>query len=99
MCLSSKSQDENAIFTVSIYLNMIKRWVLKDQGDTEVVEHLSKVLNIDLNLANLLAQRDVTNYKEARSFFRPSLNELHDPFLMKYIQGMDTLILSPFIFS
>ncbi len=62
---------------------MNKRWVLKDQGDPEIVEHLSKVLNIDYNLANLLAQRDVSNYKEARSFFRPSLDELHDPFIMK----------------
>ena len=52
---------------------MNKRWVLKEQGDPEIVEHLSKVLNIDYNLANLLAQRDVSNYKEARSFFRPLL--------------------------
>jgi len=62
---------------------MNKRWELKEQGDPEIVEHLSKVLNIDYNLANLLVQRDVTNYKEARSFFRPSLDELHDPFIMK----------------
>jgi single-stranded-DNA-specific exonuclease len=62
---------------------MNKRWVIKEQGDREVVQHLSEVLNIDLNLANLLAQRGITSFEEAKSFFRPSLDELHDPFLMK----------------
>jgi single-stranded-DNA-specific exonuclease len=62
---------------------MHKRWVLKEQGNPEVVEHLSEVLNIDYNLANLLVQRGVTTFEEARSFFRPTLEELHDPFLMK----------------
>ncbi|HPE57605.1 MAG TPA: single-stranded-DNA-specific exonuclease RecJ [Bacteroidales bacterium] len=61
---------------------MDKRWVLKKQGDENIVKHLSEVLNIDLNLANLLAQRGVSTFDEARLFFRPSLEELHDPFLM-----------------
>ncbi len=47
-----------------------------------MVQHLSEVLNIDTTLANLLAQRDIKTYDEAKSFFRPSLNDLHDPFLM-----------------
>jgi len=62
---------------------MNKRWVLKNQGDAEIVQHLSEVLNIDQNLANLLAQRGISSFDEARSFFRPALNELYDPFLMK----------------
>ncbi len=61
---------------------MDKRWVLKEQGEEKTVRHLSEVLNIDHNLANLLVQRGVTTFEEARSFFRPSLDELHDPFLM-----------------
>jgi single-stranded-DNA-specific exonuclease len=61
---------------------MKKRWVLKEQGDEEKIQHLSKVLNIDRNLSNLLVQRGISTYEEARSFFRPSLQELHDPFLM-----------------
>jgi single-stranded-DNA-specific exonuclease len=61
---------------------MDKRWVLKEQGNEETVQHLAQVLNIDQNLANLLVQRGITSFEEARSFFRPSLNELHDPFLM-----------------
>ena len=41
------------------------------------------MLNIDENLATLLVQRGITNYEEAKTFFRPSLSQLHDPFLMK----------------
>lgn len=62
---------------------MEKRWVLKSQGDRETVQHLADALNVDYNLANLLVQRGITTFEEARSFFRPSLSELHDPFLMK----------------
>ncbi|MCF8296224.1 MAG: single-stranded-DNA-specific exonuclease RecJ, partial [Saprospiraceae bacterium] len=40
-------------------------------------------LNIDEKLSNLLVQRGVTNFDEAKSFFRPELSHLHDPFLMK----------------
>ncbi len=60
----------------------MKRWVLKKQGESSVVQHLSEVLNIDTSLANLLAQRDIKTFDEAKSFFRPSLDDLHDPFLM-----------------
>jgi len=62
---------------------MVKRWVLKSQGDGETVQHLADALNVDYNLANLLVQRGITTFEEAKSFFRPTLEELHDPFLMK----------------
>lgn len=62
---------------------MEKRWVIREKADTKTVESLSGELNVDENIANLLAQREVTNYQEARDFFRPSLSQLHDPFLMK----------------
>ncbi|MDP4291459.1 MAG: single-stranded-DNA-specific exonuclease RecJ [Bacteroidota bacterium] len=62
---------------------MEKRWVLKDKGDPEVVAQLCKELSIDENLVQLLVQRGITNFDEARDFFRPSLSKLHDPFLMK----------------
>ena len=61
---------------------MNKRWVLKEQGEEAVVQHLAEVLNVDHNIANLLAQRGISTFEEARSFFRPSLDDLHDPFLM-----------------
>jgi len=62
---------------------MIKRWVLKKKPDVEVVEHLSKKLNINTKLAGLLVHRGITTFEEARSFFRPQLSDLIDPFLMK----------------
>lgn len=62
---------------------MNKRWVLKEQGDESTIQHLMNVLNVDHNIANLLAQRGIKTFEEARSFFRPSMSELHDPFLMK----------------
>lgn len=62
---------------------MIKRWVLKKEGNPEHVKHLSKELNLDKCLANLLAQRGIASFNEAKAFFRPQLSALHDPFLMK----------------
>ncbi|TVR41271.1 MAG: single-stranded-DNA-specific exonuclease RecJ [Bacteroidia bacterium] len=60
-----------------------KRWVLRDDAHDEVVEKLSTTLKIDQILARLLAQRGITSYGEAKDFFRPSLDSLHDPFLLK----------------
>ncbi|MGM0567290.1 MAG: single-stranded-DNA-specific exonuclease RecJ [Bacteroidota bacterium] len=68
---------------------MQRRWVLKKEGDSGVVAHLSEVLNIDHNLSNLLAQRGIETYEQAKEFFRPELSQLHDPFLMK---DMDSAI-------
>ena len=62
---------------------MEKNWILKSQGDVEVVEALSGELNIPKPLAILLVQRGVTNFESSRQFFRPGLADLHDPFLMK----------------
>jgi single-stranded-DNA-specific exonuclease len=62
---------------------MLKRWVLKDRGDSEKVAALSAELGIGPVLAELLVQRGVNTFEEAKAFFRPSLDQLHDPFLMK----------------
>jgi single-stranded-DNA-specific exonuclease len=62
---------------------MQKRWVIKEQGDKKKVKELAESLNVDENLSNLLVQRGVTTFDEARAYFRPSLSRLHDPFLMK----------------
>ena len=59
------------------------RWNLKEDPDNEIVTHLQNVLGVDNVIAKLLAQRDIKNYEEAKSFFRPSLSDLHDPYLMK----------------
>ena len=61
---------------------METRWILNKEVDTQQVAELSKVLGIDENLATLLVQRGITSFEEAKTFFRPSLDQLHDPFLM-----------------
>ena len=62
---------------------METRWLLNKPVDNQQVAEIAKVLNIDEHLATLLVQRGITNYEEAKTFFRPSLSQLHDPFLMK----------------
>jgi single-stranded-DNA-specific exonuclease len=62
---------------------MEKRWVLKSQADAETVTGLAAALRVNRIIANLLVQRGITTYEEARNFFRPTLDHLHDPFLMK----------------
>lgn len=59
------------------------RWTLKQNPDPSVVQHLKAQLNVSTLIATLLAQRGITNFDEAKRFFRPSLNELYDPYLMK----------------
>ncbi|MGM9764305.1 MAG: single-stranded-DNA-specific exonuclease RecJ [Candidatus Cryptobacteroides sp.] len=60
-----------------------KKWVMKECSDREAVRELSSELGIDSVLAELLVQRGITSFSEARAFFRPDLSQLHDPFLMK----------------
>jgi len=61
----------------------MKRWIIKAIPDQEKTKALAAAININLNLATLLVQRGITTFDEAKSFFRPSLEKLHDPFLMK----------------
>lgn len=51
--------------------------------DENAAESLHQALGIDLVFCRLLTQRGVTTFDEARAFFRPSLDDLHNPFLMK----------------
>lgn len=60
-----------------------KRWALKPKGEQALVQSLAKELNISSTLANLLVQRGISSFDEAKTFFRPKLSDLHDPFLMK----------------
>jgi single-stranded-DNA-specific exonuclease len=62
---------------------MDKRWVVKEKGDAAVVKHLAGALGVSDSLANLMVQRNITSAAEAKAFFSPSLDYLHDPFLMK----------------
>lgn len=60
-----------------------KRWVLKEVQESDLVASLSAELKISKTLTALLVQRDIRTFEEARCFFRPSLDDLYDPFLMK----------------
>jgi len=62
---------------------MDKRWILKDAPPPEQVEMLSKVINVNSFLTSILLQRGITDFDSAKYFFRPALEHLHDPFLMK----------------
>jgi single-stranded-DNA-specific exonuclease len=62
---------------------MQKRWSVRAKPEYADIIRLSTELNIDPVLSTLLLQRGVTDFEIARSFFRPELNHLHDPFLMK----------------
>ena len=61
------------------------KWILKEPADPAKVERLATEVGIDKVLAELLVKRGVETFEQARSFFRPSLDALHDPFLMKDI--------------
>ncbi|TXE18414.1 single-stranded-DNA-specific exonuclease RecJ [Psychroserpens burtonensis] len=58
-------------------------WTLKPKPDSKTVEELQKALQVDRSVAVLLVQRGIDTYEQAKRFFRPSFDELHDPFLMK----------------
>jgi len=62
---------------------MEQRWISIEKPDKQIVNNLMQLLGIDETLAVLLAQRDIKTFEEAKLFFRPSLDQLHDPFLMK----------------
>ncbi len=59
------------------------RWKLKKEPNNDIVSKLSKSLNVETSIAKLLVLRNITSYDEAKTFFRPSLDDLHNPFLMK----------------
>ena len=60
-----------------------RQWILKEAANPEKAAQLAAELGIDRVLADLLVQRGVETFEDARSFFRPRLEDLHDPFLMK----------------
>ena len=62
--------------------SMEKRWRFK-QIDHEASDKLCDSLRIHPVICNMLSNRGISSFEEAKDFFRPSLKQLHDPFLMK----------------
>ncbi len=62
------------------------RWTIKPIPEQISIDRLAAKLKVDRLVAQLLLQRGISNYEQARAFFRPQLSDLHDPFLMKDMQ-------------
>ena len=62
---------------------MQKRWLIKDLPEQNKIDSLAQDLNVEPAIATILLQRGIASFDAAQHFFRPSLSDLHDPFLMK----------------
>src|SRR5262245_47691423 len=62
---------------------MDKRWLQKEIPSQEEIQKLSQTINTNPYLTAILIQRGISDFENARDFFRPTLENLHDPFLMK----------------
>jgi single-stranded-DNA-specific exonuclease len=60
-----------------------KNWSIQSKPEKKKIEALSQALNTDELISTLLVQRGIETFEAAKKFFRPDLNDLHDPFLMK----------------
>jgi len=59
------------------------RWTIKPKPSQDKIKHLAQALNVEDFVATLLIQRGIETFEDAKNFFRPSLEHLHDPYLMK----------------
>ena len=59
-----------------------KLWVLRQLQNDDDVKNLAESLNISESISRILVLRDITTFAQAKKFFRPSMQDLHDPFLM-----------------
>jgi len=59
------------------------RWTLKPVPNSEKVKVLAKELQVEPTIAKILCQRNIESFNDAKLFFRPNLEDIHDPFLMK----------------
>ena len=60
-----------------------KRWIIKENPPVDTVAKLIEDVGVSRPVATILAQRDINTFEQAKAFFRPTIEELHDPFLMK----------------
>ena len=59
------------------------RWTIKPKPSEEKVKQLAAALKVEEFVATLLVQRGIETFEQARQFFRPTLADLNNPFLMK----------------
>ena len=65
---------------------MSQKWIYKPEPDEEVVDRLSMSLGFGTFESKLLVLRGIDNYEKAREFFKPKLEDIHNPFLMADMQ-------------
>ncbi len=71
------------------------RWVYAQPGSDSFADSLVKKLGVPAKIAELLAIRGIETYDDAKLFFRPTIDRIHDPFLMKDMdQAADRLALA-----
>lgn len=56
-----------------------KQWIVKEPGNPALVRKLAEDLGVDEALANLLVQRNIKTFAEAKSFFAPVLRSFTIP--------------------
>lgn len=61
---------------------MEKRWVIKEEPEREIIAKLIEEVGVSRPIASIMAQRQLENFDQAKAYFRPKIEELHDPFLM-----------------
>jgi single-stranded-DNA-specific exonuclease len=72
---------------------MKKDWKLSESQDSIIIDNLEKDLKVSNIIAKILANRNIKNYKEAKNFFRPQIEDLINPFLMKGMKSASTKII------
>lgn len=60
-----------------------KKWIIAPEPEQKMMDELSQSININPVLSKILVSRGINNFEKAKSFFRPSIEDCHDPFLMK----------------
>lgn len=65
---------------------MSQKWIYKSEPDEEIVDRLSSSLGFGTFESKILVLRGIDNYQKAREFFKPNLNDIHNPFLMADMQ-------------
>jgi single-stranded-DNA-specific exonuclease len=71
-----------------------RHWKIKDVSDELSIQRLTDSLNISPILARLLVLRDIKTFGQAKQFFRPSIESLHDPFLLDQMESATTRVIT-----
>lgn len=78
--MSSRAESRDRILTSKLFK---MRWNLKSKPEKQKVQALQNALQVDEIIATLLVQRGIETFEQAKTFFRPTLEDLHNPYLMK----------------